>query len=216
MFIIDWGVNRSGACNALFIIMAYNACWLTNRALAHTPTGTGVKVTLGIVWGVRCLMEWRCFGGALGLDEMSAGTFRGMVGTPPCALFCVCLWWTHFVVLNCRFAMGSRDCMMAGAYEILVISTANIVTGAGGWLASLSTLCSSQSVRWRMSSIALCNYWINSLPLLVLTTFVTVSLKFFGKCFQMGFIAEVRDLAMLGKKFRRSQDSICLHFRYVV
>jgi hypothetical protein len=140
-----------GECNALFIIITCNACWLTNRVLAHTPPGTGVKVTLGNAWDVRCLMEQRCFGVTLGLGAMSAGTFCVMAGTPPGVMFCVCLW-----------------------SENLVIGTANVVTGTRGWGASLSTPCSSWGVGCRISSIALCNFQMNALLLLVLSTFVVV------------------------------------------
>ncbi len=130
--VIDRGVNISGACNSSFIVITFNACWLTNHALAFTPPGTGMNVSMGLGWGVSSCLDWRCVGGALGSRGMRLGLFHIMAGTPPGVLFWVCRCCTRFVLINCWFVVGSCVCIMAGTFDILVISTANVWTGARG------------------------------------------------------------------------------------
>jgi hypothetical protein len=86
---IDGGVNIAGVCNASCIVIAFNACWMINRALVCTPPGIRVNVIVGLGrGGVVSLLD---LGGVMGLGEMGVELFHFMAGTPPGVLFYVCL-----------------------------------------------------------------------------------------------------------------------------
>ena len=113
------------------------------------------------------LVDWRvsAFGG-LGSGWINAGAALVIFGRAPGVLFLDCRRCMHTVVINFRFAVGSRACIIAGASDILRIVQMDASSLVGLSITrSVATLCSSSFGGAMMALIALSRLLMRRLPL---------------------------------------------------
>jgi hypothetical protein len=203
----SWNGTRA-SCN----VIAVSALWLINRALARVPPPSilyGGMIITGDVLSLT-LLDWRVFFGVGRSGCINANSVLIILGRAPSVLFRDCRRCMRAVVIKLHFAVGSRVCMIAGAFEIRGLVQMCVGLSI---TSSLATLCSSSfgGASARMALIAFARLLMSYRPLVVPAA-ISVAVCNFEMCNW----AQDRDLAVLWEEFSRSRNSVCSCLRYEV
>ena len=141
--IIDFGVYATLFATCSCIVNTFIACCDTIlcRALlgiGWNVVGGGVVAVADEVIACRIRSDLQCPCAALWVSL----TRRVINGNPPGVLFHITRWCNRGVSFSILFAVGLRDCIIAGASVMRGIVSIGVLSNTLCWF-SLSTLCSS-------------------------------------------------------------------------
>ena len=181
------GVNASLLATFSCIVITFSACCVT--ILCRATLGIGWTVAVGgvtaasvvdatIAGCIRSNLRSPCASLVVSLAH------RVIIGNPPgvlCLVTCRCIRGFSF---SLRFAIGLRDCIIAGASVMRGMVSIGVLSNTLCWI-SLATLCSSSltlcSSRTKFGfnacSIFLCSAFTSRLPAVVVLASSTASVN---------------------------------------